>query len=1087
MSQPLARAPEGADHRIGTVLAEFEVTSQGSPLAAPETLAQKVRLELLPALEDVFAHPQTTGHDAVIEALEIDLGDWPDNPDWSAVRLCLRERMLSALAPYLRRASVSPQDFGGATVPESSDRVGQAAQVLAPLQISTADQSDPSQKDGGRARPSMPSAAERIVQAIWVSRGQIPATVSGEARKQASSASDDLCGPTNDQGPVDSVSAPAAERGFDVSGVPAGQTSASVPQAGHRQGPSASDDLPGSANDQGPVDPLSAPTAARGSDASGVPAGQTSASVPKGAHRQGPPASDDLSGSANDQGHGEPWLIHAAERAFEVPEMSGGQTSATLLQAAHKQEPSAFEDLLRDLPDAAHRALLAAVSTGDVAGAIPGIQAMERAMQAVFAAAGHSAQAAEGLAAQMVAQLLVRPVGAALATPTSGEPLDDTVSARKDGKAPIAPRQSIGRAPREQMAVPTEPPSGQRPEEGAAPSEDMAKVAGGQRDLRDLKADWSRDPERSLQTFAALDVPGLLALIQSLLPSQHDGFDAALQRLVQRSTRPQGALIRVLRAVLDGRPIDFEKIEHAASATAPEPRAASSQTEVDTSDHRGMSSLWRDVIARLTGDSLPPNASALRDNRAATSAVRGTAHTSTSEGRSTAGAPTGKTGETGGGTEDANQAASEPARPSENNEKKGAAISEPSSGEAAQAPDDLTASGASVPAHPDELGSQETEAAKGSRLFFDTSEHPAKRAASALRPQPDHPQPETEAALYASDVGVSIRQRIDISTAVEALSEAAFGPAAKDLGQMLDLIWRTLDADMRAAILRRLPPLDAVADPVAQALNSAQLPLLLPLDLIAQAGPGPMRFDEILTHLLNSLEPQADRQTALLRQIIARLGFAGAGMGASQVRDRLRAGLEDVLRARSPALVSNEAMGLAAAEEAEQRLLTQQAGLVLLHPFLKLLFSRLDVLSAGGRIISDHLPKGRAALEALCGAAPSERSFDPLARLLLGMTDDLPPPGLVELDDEDAALIEGLLRSVIAQWSKLGQTSPRGLQEAFLCRSGQIRFDSAGAHLRVDSGPFDMLLDGLPWTVDTTIALPWMALPCHVNWRSQDG
>lgn len=953
MSQPLARAPEVADHRIGTVLAEFEVTSEGSPIAAPETLAQKVRLELLPALEDVFAHPQITGHHAVIEALEIDLGAWPDDPDWSAVRSCFRERMLSALAPYLRRASLPSQGASRATGLDDPERVHQTTQA----QTGVADPSEMSSDDGVSARPSVASATERFSGALWASGAQRSAASSEYARAGGPSVLGDQFESVHDTARVGRASAPTAER----------------------------------------------------------------------------------------------------------------QTSAALLQAARKRDPSAYEDLLGSLPDAAHRALLEVVSAGDEAEAAPGLRALEHVLQAVFVRSGHPVQTARGFAAQMVVQLLVRPAGSALAAPLPGEQPDDVVSTQNDGKAPISGRPSVGHAP------------------------------AGQSDLQDLKAGWSRDPERVSKTFAALDVPGLLALIQSLFPVKQDAFGAALDGLVQRSKTPKDALVLVLRAVLDGRPIDLEEIEADLAAASPELHVDAAVTEEHRSDHGGIPPLWHDVLARLTGDPLPPGVSTRDDHTDATSAVRSAAQTATSGDTSKTDMRTGKTGQIGVVAQDVDQA--DPGRAPANantDDNNNALPSARSSDETMHVPEASTDGGAAAEHHPDKPRGKEastTQAAKGSQSLSGASAPPhsgsvppGQSSASAKEAQPDLPRPATDGTPKASRSGVTVRERIDLPGAVDVIAEVAFGPAAKDLREMLDLAWGVLDAETRGAALRRRDPQDVVAERAAEDLDTTYFPQPLLLELIARAGPGPTQLDEVLTHLLGILEPLAKEQAALVRQMIARLGYAAAGVGAPVARDRLRAGLEAVLRAKPSTTVAPGAMGLTAAEGAAQRLLTQQAGLVLLHPFLKLLFSRLELLlGPGDMIASDNLPRARAVLQMLSGSPASKRNFDPLVRLLLGMTDDMPPPAVVDLSDTDAALIDGLLRSVIAQWSKLGQTSPKGLQEAFLRRSGQIRFDSAGAHLRVDPGPFDILLDGLPWAVDTTIALPWMTLPCHVSWRSQDG
>ena len=157
---------------------------------------------------------------------------------------------------------------------------------------------------------------------------------------------------------------------------------------------------------------------------------------------------------------------------------------------------------------------------------------------------------------------------------------------------------------------------------------------------------------------------------------------------------------------------------------------------------------------------------------------------------------------------------------------------------------------------------------------------------------------------------------------------------------------------------------------------------------------------------------------------------------------------------------------------------------MLFHPFLPLLFDRLDLRADRTTLAAHGLPRAAAALAALAASGPRDGPLDPLERLLLALPDGIEPDP-APLAPAETALIEGLLRSVIAQWRRLGQTSPEGLRETFVRRRGVLeRRAPDPPRLFVDKGPFDMLLDGLPWSL-TQVALPWMALPLSVSWRER--
>lgn len=83
-------------------------------------------------------------------------------------------------------------------------------------------------------------------------------------------------------------------------------------------------------------------------------------------------------------------------------------------------------------------------------------------------------------------------------------------------------------------------------------------------------------------------------------------------------------------------------------------------------------------------------------------------------------------------------------------------------------------------------------------------------------------------------------------------------------------------------------------------------------------------------------------------------------------------------------------------------------------------------------------------------------------------------------------MLDSLLDAVIAHWTALGKTSRAGLRQTFLQREGRLasEYGEGGKHWRLvlKTGPFDMLLDRLPWSFGT-IKLPWMQEVLYVDWR----
>jgi hypothetical protein len=188
--------------------------------------------------------------------------------------------------------------------------------------------------------------------------------------------------------------------------------------------------------------------------------------------------------------------------------------------------------------------------------------------------------------------------------------------------------------------------------------------------------------------------------------------------------------------------------------------------------------------------------------------------------------------------------------------------------------------------------------------------------------------------------------------------------------------------------------------------------------------------------------------------------------------------LMDSLRA-----LARPARGAPADAGAEAVLLSRAAGLVLLGPYLPVLFERLGLVRAGQ---APGLEAARAmdVLQALPSRDLPERpDARPLERIVCGLPlgGPLAPPR--RLEPEAEGVVEDLLAAVIARWSAIGNTSVDGLREAFLQREGILRRTESGWKLEVAPRAYDMLLDRLPWGV-SVLKTSWMPEAVLVSWRT---
>ena len=162
------------------------------------------------------------------------------------------------------------------------------------------------------------------------------------------------------------------------------------------------------------------------------------------------------------------------------------------------------------------------------------------------------------------------------------------------------------------------------------------------------------------------------------------------------------------------------------------------------------------------------------------------------------------------------------------------------------------------------------------------------------------------------------------------------------------------------------------------------------------------------------------------------------------------------------------------------------AGLVILFPFLPMLFMRLNMLSQDRRDFNSNESKVRVIFILQHLMASEDREYDEkdlfLNRLLINYPFNEPLPKRMELNQDELNTIDSLLETAKTNWSKMRNTSIRALQESFLNRAGFIEKTEREWVLTVEERAFDILLDSIPWSYKL-VRLPWMENILKVNWR----
>lgn len=167
-------------------------------------------------------------------------------------------------------------------------------------------------------------------------------------------------------------------------------------------------------------------------------------------------------------------------------------------------------------------------------------------------------------------------------------------------------------------------------------------------------------------------------------------------------------------------------------------------------------------------------------------------------------------------------------------------------------------------------------------------------------------------------------------------------------------------------------------------------------------------------------------------------------------------------------------------EEGDQISVTN-AGLVLCWPFLKVLFSRLNV-SEGKTIPVENQSKAVYLLQQLVYGHTDFPEYElVLNKLMVGMK---PSTHLeeTELIQEEKDMCESLLKGMISNWEKLKNSTPDALRETFLQRSGMLEIGSESNILKVEPKGVDVLMGSISWSY-SVVKLPWMEKSLEVKWN----
>ena len=161
----------------------------------------------------------------------------------------------------------------------------------------------------------------------------------------------------------------------------------------------------------------------------------------------------------------------------------------------------------------------------------------------------------------------------------------------------------------------------------------------------------------------------------------------------------------------------------------------------------------------------------------------------------------------------------------------------------------------------------------------------------------------------------------------------------------------------------------------------------------------------------------------------------------------------------------------------------ENAGLVLLHPFLTRLFEGLGLVK--GQQLTDP-EKVITVLHYINTGQTDPQEFElVLPKILCGIDISQDISIEISIQQGEQEEVDHMLRAVIQHWSALRDTSIDGLRQAFLMRPGKLAQKEDGNYLlEVETKSYDVLLDLMSWGF-SRIQLPWMTSMLEVRWDFQ--
>lgn len=158
------------------------------------------------------------------------------------------------------------------------------------------------------------------------------------------------------------------------------------------------------------------------------------------------------------------------------------------------------------------------------------------------------------------------------------------------------------------------------------------------------------------------------------------------------------------------------------------------------------------------------------------------------------------------------------------------------------------------------------------------------------------------------------------------------------------------------------------------------------------------------------------------------------------------------------------------------------SGLVILWPYLPNLFKNLGLVKDKAFTTPEATWRAALLLQYLAdNSLEAPEYLLPLNKILCGIDISESDDTTLNITKDEKEECNDLLTAILQNWPILKNTTPLGLQQAFLQREGVIGLLDGGWILRVKREGYDVVMDKLNWSIGV-VKLPWMGGVIYVEW-----